>query len=238
MKNCPYCGEEIANNVKKCKYCWKAVFERKRIWDFRNFRLCPYCEAEISETARKCKYCWEWLNEEKKYVEYESGWKTVKWDKIYSHEIIREWYKLCPYCGEKIRELAKKCRYCGEFLDEMSEEKKKEIVEKNKNEKSYRSWEELSSEEQKYISKKLSWWRILTVFLTQWWLIWCKRWWDLAWYLIIWLILALILPPLGFIFCIIARIIILSNFSKQAYEHDRLYFQKYLVEYAQLYKKF
>jgi hypothetical protein len=28
-------------------------------------------------------------------------------------------------------------------------------VEKNKNEKSYRSWEELSSEEQKYIIKKL-----------------------------------------------------------------------------------
>jgi hypothetical protein len=238
MKNCPYCGEEIANNVKKCKYCWKAVFERKRIWDFRNFRLCPYCEAEISETARKCKYCWEWLNEEKKYVEYESGWKTVKWDKIYSHEIMREWYKLCPYCGEEIRELAKKCRYCGEFLNEKSEEKDEDIVEKNKNEKSYRSWEELSSEEQKYIIKKLMWMRIFTVFLTWIWLMRCKRWWAFFGCLAISLILWLIWWPLGLLSLIITRIIALVSFSKKAYEHDRLYFQKYLVEYAQLYKKF
>jgi len=247
MKNCPYCGEEIANNVKKCKYCWKAIFERKRIWDFRNFRLCPYCEAEISETARKCKYCWEWLNEEKKYVEYESGWKTVKWDKIYSHEIMRKWYKLCPYCGEKIRELAKKCHYCGEFLDEMSEEKKKEIVEKNKNEKSYRSWEDLSDWEQRYIIKKLGWMRVLTFFLPPIWLIRCRRWWSFFLIITIWFVFSAIASSGGpysdanmyssILNLILSRLISLVSFSKKAYEHDRPYFQKHLAECAKLHSK-
>lgn len=34
---------------------------------------------------------------------------------------MAEWYKSCPYCGERIKEFAKKCRYCHEFLEEINE---------------------------------------------------------------------------------------------------------------------
>lgn len=46
MKRCPFCGEEIPEESRVCKFCSSAVV-----------RKCPYCAEEIVAVARQCRFC-------------------------------------------------------------------------------------------------------------------------------------------------------------------------------------
>lgn len=52
-KKCPFCGEEININAKKCKFCKNWIDEEI---------LCPYCQEKIKKSAKKCRFCGEWLD--------------------------------------------------------------------------------------------------------------------------------------------------------------------------------
>lgn len=51
-KACPKCGQEIASNAKKCRYCGEWLEKQ-----------CPYCGEWINAKAEKCKHCGNWLSE-------------------------------------------------------------------------------------------------------------------------------------------------------------------------------
>jgi ribosomal protein S27AE len=79
MKLCPFCGEEILADAKKCGHCKKEFNKmpntsrneqtnnnqkRENIEDkvIKKVKQCPYCGEEILAAAKKCKHCGEWLN--------------------------------------------------------------------------------------------------------------------------------------------------------------------------------
>ena len=50
-KSCPYCGEEILIDAKKCKHCGKWLEQK-----------CPQCGEWVKAEAKKCRYCGYWLD--------------------------------------------------------------------------------------------------------------------------------------------------------------------------------
>ena len=53
MKLCPFCGEEIENDIEKCPHCNEDLI-----------KFCPICGEKIKTSAIKCKHCGEWLNKD------------------------------------------------------------------------------------------------------------------------------------------------------------------------------
>lgn len=51
MKSCPYCGQEILANAKKCKHCGKWLEKQ-----------CPQCGEWVNAEAKKCRYCGYWFD--------------------------------------------------------------------------------------------------------------------------------------------------------------------------------
>ncbi|MGN0196613.1 MAG: zinc ribbon domain-containing protein [Candidatus Gastranaerophilaceae bacterium] len=53
--NCPYCGELIPNNSKKCPAC------NESLEDY--YILCPACAESIPKDSKKCPVCGEYLGD-------------------------------------------------------------------------------------------------------------------------------------------------------------------------------
>ena len=53
--NCPYCGESIPNNSKKCPAC------NESLEDY--YILCPACAESIPKDSKKCPVCGEYLED-------------------------------------------------------------------------------------------------------------------------------------------------------------------------------
>ena len=58
-KNCPYCGEIININAKKCKYCKTWIVKQEE-----EYIRCPFCQEPVLADAEKCPHCGEWLVDE------------------------------------------------------------------------------------------------------------------------------------------------------------------------------
>lgn len=105
-KKCPFCGDEININAKKCKHCKEFLPE-----DFSQsgMKKCPYCGDEINANAKKCKHCGEWLVE----------------NEVNAPASVQK-SKRCQFCGCIIPETAERCPKCGEWLvrEENSRHKK------------------------------------------------------------------------------------------------------------------
>lgn len=69
-KKCPFCGEEININAKKCKFCKNWIDEEI---------LCPYCQEKIKKSAKKCRFCGEWLDKSTP-EEDKNSFKNFKFD--------------------------------------------------------------------------------------------------------------------------------------------------------------
>ncbi len=60
MKQCPYCGLKINDDILQCGYCNRELGKKQSAENM--MKKCPYCDEEIQDDAIKCRYCGEWLN--------------------------------------------------------------------------------------------------------------------------------------------------------------------------------
>lgn len=59
-KQCPFCGESIKVQAKKCKHCGKWLNESDKQQNITSLtKACPYCGEEIPYAARICPNCKE-----------------------------------------------------------------------------------------------------------------------------------------------------------------------------------
>lgn len=56
-KICPFCGAEINEEAKKCRFCNNWLDDEIQ---------CPFCAEKIKASAKKCRFCGEWLNKDDK----------------------------------------------------------------------------------------------------------------------------------------------------------------------------
>lgn len=54
-KKCPFCGEFILAQAKKCKFCKNWLNDEKDNSD--DLKSCPYCYEKINVNAKLCKFC-------------------------------------------------------------------------------------------------------------------------------------------------------------------------------------
>jgi len=66
-RKCPFCGEEINVNAKKCRFCKNWIDEEI---------LCPFCSEKIKASATKCRFCGEWLPKKKK-IQFDKKSKII-----------------------------------------------------------------------------------------------------------------------------------------------------------------
>jgi uncharacterized membrane protein YvbJ len=66
MKNCPYCGLKINDDILQCGYCNRELGKKQSAENM--MKQCPYCAEEIQDDAIKCRYCKEWLNGAKSVI--------------------------------------------------------------------------------------------------------------------------------------------------------------------------
>lgn len=54
-KNCPFCGEQVLAQAKKCKFCKNWLNDQKD--NSEELKSCPYCYEKINVNAKLCKFC-------------------------------------------------------------------------------------------------------------------------------------------------------------------------------------
>lgn len=78
MKSCPYCGQEILANAKKCKHCGKWLEKQ-----------CPQCGEWINAEAKKCRYCGYWFDAWQRRLEEKSEQEQRDAQRVVSVEEVK-----------------------------------------------------------------------------------------------------------------------------------------------------
>lgn len=78
MKSCPYCGQEILANAKKCKHCGKWLEKQ-----------CPQCGEWINAEAKKCRYCGYWFDAWQRRLEEKSEQEQREAQRVVSVEEVK-----------------------------------------------------------------------------------------------------------------------------------------------------
>ena len=78
MKSCPFCGQEILANAKKCKHCGKWLEKQ-----------CPQCGEWINAEAKKCRYCGYWFDAWQRRLEEKSEQEQREAQRVVSVEEVK-----------------------------------------------------------------------------------------------------------------------------------------------------
>ena len=67
MKKCPYCFEDLKEQLKdnKCPYCELFLSEKLFELDYPSVdrKKCYFCGKMIAKEARFCRFCKRWIDE-------------------------------------------------------------------------------------------------------------------------------------------------------------------------------